>query len=85
MDLLFIYIILFKYLLNTNNKELSKKNFVTSIACAEAISTKRITINLKFLIDIAISLMGTVPTLLVFIDHSSPIFFAFRVFHKYGI
>ena len=43
---------------------------MTSIACADAISTKRITINLKFLIDVTISLLGTVTTLLVFIDHS---------------
>ena len=50
---------------------------MTSIACADAISTKRITINLKFLIDVTISLLGTVTTLLVFIDHSYLYFWLF--------
>ena len=40
---------------------------MTSIACAEVISTRRITINLKFLIDVTNSLLGTVPTLSVFV------------------
>ena len=50
---------------------------MTSIPCAKAISTKRINIKLKFLIDIAIILLGTVSRLIVFMDHSSPIFLLF--------
>ena len=70
--------------LNTENTELSNELCDLNGLCR--INKYQDNYHARYsLIEITISLLGTFPTLLVFIDHSSPIFFAFRVFHKYGI